>query len=184
MNWIRAKASIALIFALSGCFHAPQGWDVREAKAVFEAVPTVESGEYEAALAGRLIRLPEALRGHGAGSSPDSSAQITGTEITEIRVIEPPLGSGEANIVLPLKGGCADVPSLSGGAILLAAAFRDPMPDASLIHQARTSQMRLADCLIAQGAQPQLQIRTGQVDLEQQAQIVIYDQKVGVKGRL
>lgn len=179
MSWLRAKLLLGFL-VLSGCFvDMGRAFDLSEAQAAFDAVPSITESQYREELDRQPIRQapqspPPSTPPRDPGPAPvaidPEPIEIEGQEGKN----EEPLGQGAPKTVLTLDQGCEALPNVGAREVLIVAAFADDLPDADLIFATRKKQAAFADCLSDQGATPRFETRLKTPDLPAPVQIHLY----------
>ena len=156
---------------VAGCFvDMSEAYDLAEAKAAFDAAPSISASEYEAAIARQDIRL--------GGPTPPTIQQPSGAAPDAIDLPQQApavaLGQGPVRARLALGQGCAGLPPIGQGQVLIVAAFADALPESDLIFATRLYQADLAACIEAAGGRPKFQTRIGVSGLDAASEILIY----------
>ena len=162
------RLSLLLTLLLSGCFVDMSGaYDLAEARAAFDAVPTVSLGEYEQGISRQEIRqAPASIARPSIQDVPDVSLPDAGRTLA--------LGQGPERARLEIGQDCQDLPAVSGMDVLIVAEFAEDLPASDTIFAARRYQAVLAQCVEQAGGRAKFQTRIAVPGLSSASEIVIY----------
>ena len=173
------SVNIALVFAalFSACVDTSAAWDLREAAQFFDAnpVPQPPDGLLAAATQTAPPKV-EPLTPRAPLFAEVSAEAPTGPNTQATGPSRALLGRGAAQEYLALDQSCEalPLPADPGPPILLVLALQAARPQVEALFQARAAQQRLAACYQDLGLEVARQLRVGQTDLDQPAQILVY----------